>query len=242
MKYWRIKFAFTLAEVIIVIGIIGIVAEMTLPDLISTYQKQIYVSSFSKAYSTLNQAFKQMAIDGGCINDLSCSGLFTASASDQALGDALVKYFKVAKNCSMTGAYSGGARTGGCYTTHNTKIDNTGGSTYYVVWLSGYYEFITADGMSYSIANYKTDCGSSGTFSESNLCAYIEVDTNGLKGPNVYGRDAFIFYVSKQGNFILPLGSNHTWNTGGALDCDTTKKMGYLCAGRIIEEGRQMNY
>ena len=48
--------AFTLAEVLITIGAIGIIAAMTLPTLIDNSRKKQYITSFKKDLSTLNQA------------------------------------------------------------------------------------------------------------------------------------------------------------------------------------------
>ncbi len=50
------KTAFTMAEVLITLGIIGIVAAMTLPSLIGKYQKNVTVTRLQKAYSVLSQA------------------------------------------------------------------------------------------------------------------------------------------------------------------------------------------
>ena len=48
--------AFTLAEVLITLGIIGFVAAMTMPVLINNYQKHALKNQFKVAYSLLNQA------------------------------------------------------------------------------------------------------------------------------------------------------------------------------------------
>ena len=53
--------AFTLAEVLITLGIIGVVAALTLPTLIQNHQKQVYVTQLKKAYSTINNAYNKMA-------------------------------------------------------------------------------------------------------------------------------------------------------------------------------------
>lgn len=50
------KPAFTLAEVLITLGIIGIVAAMTLPSLVGKYQKKDTVAKLKKVYSVLQQA------------------------------------------------------------------------------------------------------------------------------------------------------------------------------------------
>ena len=54
------KSAFTLAEVLITLGIIGVVAAITLPTLVANYQKQILVNQLKKTYTTLNEGFKQI--------------------------------------------------------------------------------------------------------------------------------------------------------------------------------------
>ena len=70
------NFAFTLAEVLITIGIIGIVAAMTLPGVITSYQKQETVSRLKKVYATVGSAFAKAAVEYG---DL----LIVASASGE---------------------------------------------------------------------------------------------------------------------------------------------------------------
>ena len=50
------KAAFTLAEVLITLGIIGIVAAMTIPTLIANYQKKVLKTQFMKKYAEISQA------------------------------------------------------------------------------------------------------------------------------------------------------------------------------------------
>ncbi|MCM1339976.1 MAG: prepilin-type N-terminal cleavage/methylation domain-containing protein [Muribaculaceae bacterium] len=52
----RVRHAFTLAEILITLGIIGIVAAMTIPNLIANTRAQQYRSKFKKTISTLSQA------------------------------------------------------------------------------------------------------------------------------------------------------------------------------------------
>ena len=57
------RFAFTLAEVLITLGIIGVVAAMTIPTLINTYQKEVTVQRLKQMYSIINQAAKMYTND-----------------------------------------------------------------------------------------------------------------------------------------------------------------------------------
>ena len=61
----KFKFAFTLSEVLITLGIIGIVAAMTLPSLVAKYKEKQRVTQLKKAYSVLNQAFMMAVNDYG---------------------------------------------------------------------------------------------------------------------------------------------------------------------------------
>ena len=75
------KCAFTLAEVLITLGIIGVVAAMTLPTLVQNYKKTVYVNQLKKSYSTLEQGFQKMLADEGVekLSDLSYWGAYSNS-------------------------------------------------------------------------------------------------------------------------------------------------------------------
>lgn len=61
--YKKKKNGFTLAEVLITLGIIGVVAAMTIPTLMSSYRKKVIETRLSKFYSTINQALKLAEAD-----------------------------------------------------------------------------------------------------------------------------------------------------------------------------------
>ena len=63
--HYKIKKAFTLAEVLITLGIIGVVVAMTLPILISNYKKNLAVERLKSTYSIINQAFSHSIADNG---------------------------------------------------------------------------------------------------------------------------------------------------------------------------------
>ncbi len=53
------RFAFTLAEVLITLGIIGIIAALTIPGLIAGWQKKVVVNKLKHSYSVLSNALLQ---------------------------------------------------------------------------------------------------------------------------------------------------------------------------------------
>ena len=57
--------AFTLAEVLITLGIIGVVAAMTIPSLMTAYKKHLVESRLKQSYSLLTQAVRLSQVDNG---------------------------------------------------------------------------------------------------------------------------------------------------------------------------------
>lgn len=65
LKLKNQKIGFSLAEVLITLGIIGIIAAITIPSLITKYQKQRTVTQLKKTYSVLQQAIKMASEEYG---------------------------------------------------------------------------------------------------------------------------------------------------------------------------------
>lgn len=92
------KFAFTLAEVLITLGIIGIVAALTMPVLIEHHQKQVIETKLKSFYSIMNEAIQMSAIEEGGLDELnmalarSCSN--TTSSSIECNKSIYERYFK----------------------------------------------------------------------------------------------------------------------------------------------------
>ena len=85
LPYYRSprKIAFTLAEVLITLGIIGVVAAMTLPTLIANYQEKVTVTKLKKAYSVLNSAYKMAVVQHGTIDQWGLTTTSTGSTNDE---------------------------------------------------------------------------------------------------------------------------------------------------------------
>lgn len=104
------KKAFTLAEVLITLGIIGIVAAMTLPALIQKNNEKQTVVKLKKVYSILQQAQQNIINEYGTFDNLITMNADTGEKDEQ--GNTIIdytntnlikflfaKYLKVAKTC-----------------------------------------------------------------------------------------------------------------------------------------------
>lgn len=76
------KAAFTLAEVLITLGIIGVVAAMTIPTLVANYKKKVIETKLVNFYSVMNNAVKMSEVENGFIAN------WDALVQDQILDDA----------------------------------------------------------------------------------------------------------------------------------------------------------
>ncbi len=103
------KAAFTLAEVLITLGIIGVVAAMTLPTLISKYKRNVVEVKLEKFYSIMNQAVKMAIAEYGEIpfENQYNEGAQNAVYIENWYKTYLTKYIKIIKEegSDKSGAY-----------------------------------------------------------------------------------------------------------------------------------------
>ncbi len=85
-----------MAEVLVTLAIIGVVAALTIPSLINNVQKSKYVTALKKNYSVLNQAMMSLVNDYG--GSFTNSGLFT-SHDNLAIINAMATKLNFVKNC-----------------------------------------------------------------------------------------------------------------------------------------------
>ena len=261
--------AFTLAEVLIVVGIIGIIAELVMPGLIANTEKQIFVTKLKKAYASFNEILNNVAVDSGCPGDLSCFIKTTSSTEEFSAAvkeelNIIAKQFKTTQICRI------GDRVGKCYPEtikYNLKGTMSGYTTTTIPINIIY--FVTVDGISYRVGI--DDCRQKAdTQHLKSVCGSVEIDVNGLKPPNMYGRDVFVYYITNgAGPLLYPMGGKEFeynsstllgyWGgAGGHPGCcgntETEAKngenetdenwigVGYCCAARIMEKGWTMDY
>ena len=90
VAYYKGLRGFTLAEVLVTLGIIGVVSAMTVPTLIQNYQRKSYVTQLHKVYNEMSQAAIQFQTDRNAVN-LKEAGLNSQTAAEEFIE----KYFKM---------------------------------------------------------------------------------------------------------------------------------------------------
>lgn len=252
------KKAFTLAEVLITLGIIGVVAALTIPTLVENEQKVQYATGLKKAYMELQTFFKQYIADEG-VTELRQTDLYDgvtafADASRQDKFDtAIKKYFKVLKTCKIG---DGSCNIDEKYLTKEGTNPTFSGANKYV--------FYTADGIAFAV-QMPLSCNPDNTKTGKMkaLCGNISVDVNGAKSPNREGRDFHVFFAIGHDGTLFPMNGMDwsiwskdpaTWESDASYWKVTPTCCGSpgisefpagtygQCIPRIMEDGWQMNY
>ena len=230
------KIAFTLAEVLVTLGIIGVVSAMTVPTLMQNYQRQSYVTQLHKVYNEMSQAVLKYQTDKNAVN-LREAGLGSQTEVDNFIHN----YFKVVKDC--------GSDIPSCFASGNYRkldgvkypnLDNANANQNAYVLASGAAIIVQA-------------------FSDTsrNIVFQIGIDTNGKKGPNIVGRDFFGMYVYNNGvideysvsddegtyeNVTAPLTQEQRERNFQAA-CNSNKPTwGHGCLGKILNDNWEMTY
>jgi prepilin-type N-terminal cleavage/methylation domain-containing protein len=176
--------AFTLAEVLIVLTIIGVLAAIVVPGLLqSSHDLELRVAT-KKAFSTLSNAYKLAASDNG--------GGFGAYTSSTTLSYTKFNAIKAKLNVIKECPYSSGS-FGNCWAPGEVgsgtpsscdSFSNNGQNKNYSIE--------TADGMYIMLYTYSTTTGAD----------IIAIDVNGAKGPNDWGKDVFYFKIGDTNLYI----------------------------------------
>ncbi len=241
-KVFGLKQAFTLAEVLVTLGIIGVVSAMTVPSLIQNYQRQTYLTQLHKVYNELQQAFLQEMTEKNAL-DLREAGLGVSTN----IKPFLQSHFKVVQ----IGQNDINATPWGKTTYKNISGGNYASTT--TLWGCGACA-ILASGAHICVDNVKCYSYSYGGYSTN--YGYIFIDVNGQKGPNIIGRDAFPMTFFPDG-VIDVLKVTPACRTLGVCDGESIQKIreaagnsctsstlytDQTCFGKILNDNWQMSY
>ena len=171
-KFGIFKNGFTLAEVLITLVIIGVVAALTIPTAIAKYQKTQTPIRLKKAYSTFAQAVTRAVAEYGSIESWELGADRTAQAADDFFDKYLKPYLRVDKDCMHS--------TSGVCDFHYCFLDGTNCASLD----SRYKRFYISDGTMIAMLIINQ--------SDTKQVSTI-IDINGTKGPNLQGKDVFQF-------------------------------------------------
>lgn len=186
--------AFTLAEVLIVVGIIGVVASIVIPTLMAKQEQAANITAWKKLYSVINSAQMTIANDNG--GDLTLgfpgvSGSSTTSFNNFASG--WVPYLKVIKQCAANKSISDG-----CYSGTMRALSDTSTVTNYSTFTPS---IVLNDG---TVLFFYP--GSSAICGTATFCydTHIYIDVNGSKLPNRFGKDIFDVQYKENKRLFAP--------------------------------------
>ena len=228
------KCAFTLAEVLITLGIIGVVAAMTLSTVISKIQDKQNIAKWKKEYSVISNAFNEVVADGVTICNHTQYGHCHGQGYTDEFVDAIQKKLRVVDYCGSASVFprekicdytnfqngdwwkkygifrwsgiNGSAVETGYKALGESSSSNNGVNRYNFSRIA----LLLADGASVYLGTLWNG-------------PWIVVDVNNFNnGPNQFGRDVFVIHVSsdikKNKHYLAPAGSESLFDEIPALN------------------------
>lgn len=192
--HYKNKKGFTLAEVLITLGIVGVVAALTIPVLIGKYNELVTITALRKTYSELSQAIKLSEIYNGDFRNWDYSGGWSGG------GNFAMRYIfpYLSQNFSQCSKYNCFAGNG-CWKNVDGSM-NVSASCNYPTNTFRYNDKII------HFSPRMSDCNMTENNFYCTPIKYVEivVDINGEKGLSIMGKDVFAFTLF-----------NYTYKTGG---------------------------
>jgi prepilin-type N-terminal cleavage/methylation domain-containing protein len=253
------KLGFTITEILLTLGIIGVVSALAIPAFTTDIQKQVWANSLAANQTKLEKAFqhliaKEVVMDltkTTAWNELSANE--SGALLDNTTSEQTLKDFAEATNILTSTGQSVADYYGDIpvYNINNSKLtianDNELKSMTSFEMDTGAAVFLYINHVS------KLDSKSSILNMGGNLyqkLANVAIDVNGKKKPNKIGRDIFFFALSPDGE-LYPFGGNDygafftqaTWYNWKIYCSDSSKFFeGKHCTARLIENNYKFDY
>ena len=219
------KQGFTLAEILITLTVIGVVAALTIPTLLQNTNQAELKTALKRDFADLQQAALLIKNDFG--------GTLVNAFPDsdaESLKNAFKGKLSYIKECNATSAWGGsgtGASSEGCWYSTNSWQYLNGTIQQGANLRPG---LILNNGTLVTFGMHKSDCSeASGDFT---YCGYIIFDVNGFKKPNIIGKD--IFEVSVTANELIPDGARGSYDSDEERCLPTAQ--GWACTAKDLYE------
>lgn len=238
-------FGFTVSEVMIAMTIIGVIAAMTVPIVVSRYQQQSMLALLKKNYVELQENLLLFYADN--FNKNFYQTKLAGSTDD--VGDFFKEYYSITTDCGKNQTPSE------CFNFTYRSIDKSQNGV--VITCRGGYSAVVKGGASICIVPGKAkieEDEEAGTEAVDATPVHVIIDVNGKDKPNLACRDKFSFYIydyytiddGTSGNFIGP----EKIKDGTAVEAreDLFKKYGVSsasgvgCFGKILNDNWEMKY
>lgn len=216
---------------LITLGIIGVVAAMTIPALVSEHRDKVRITKLKKAYSVLSNVYITTVNEFGEVDNWDLPEYsYTSQEYASAIGEKYTKVLNTNKICSIKEDYKK------CFAgKHNVQLahrknflDGSGAGG------DDYYTFITG-GLVYGISPYFEDLSNNNLHYKkyyATITVYLEPYLPSGKA-NVYGKNVFAFLLTSKG--IIPAGmgnySNYNSNVPFPFDIYCVDDSGKLKRG-----------
>lgn len=191
--------AFTLAEVLIVTAVIGVIGALTLPNLKKSYGANSNKAKANAAYTKINSALQQIDMSS-LFRGLDFTSDGSCMYASERLYNQLKTYLKLSADCSQTSN-----TTKMCFP--DSIVDTTG----YVQISGTFNDGLNGDSCYGGVLNdgtvmYVCVRGNKpylDSNSGNNIYGNIYIDTNGKDAPNTRGQDIFVFQIGEDGLELL---------------------------------------
>ena len=214
------KYGFTLAEVLITLGIIGIVAAMTMPSLIANYQKKQTSAQLKKAYSPFAQALVSSQYENGNSSEWETTEPSSTYDDNLKYFETYWKpYLRIVKMCK-TMAECGYDITGYAALADRNTFNRYG----QVINVPG---FIYGDGTYAYIRPYPLN-------DSRETLQLLSIDLNGPKKPNIIGIDVFQFEINTSKGVITGFGAKENCTINKVFENTERSR---ACGGKILSDG-----
>ena len=215
------RVGFTLAEVLITLGIIGVVAALTIPSLMTKNKAKRLRSQYLKTYSTIAQSIRLIKNEDVSLDPKTYS-------SGNSFYKTFANYFKTAHLCGTQAAAI--QKNDLCYYSGDNSYKTLDGKSTppYSRFDDG--QFLLMDNTLIMLEN---------PYGSSNAPLWIHADINGKNNPpNRLGIDVFTFVMTSDEE-LVPMGSVGTTYTNTEQYCNpkvSNNYNGFACSKKAMED------
>ncbi len=231
------KKGFTLAEVLITLGVIGLVAALTLPSMYNNYQKALIGKTLARSVELVEQGMLNIRQEAQLNSETGDTFETLSSIKKSDLGLSGSSYITDSNAFyNSTKSFLG---------IENSDYDVTNISAFAgnldtnLKSLYTAYKFNKLN----AIVAFQNKTGT--TTSNDSIISRVIIDANGAAKPNTFGKDVFIFGLTNSGT-LIPAGTQKYADFDSKIPADgcsgSSVGNGTACAARVMADKWEIKY